>query len=181
MRSPTYLTIIASYALIVQARNDTLVHGWQTEPNGRGTWSILWSCLATIFICTWSALHLKVPEKHGQWRLFFHKMRLMLVAAVAPEWILCRAAKNWVEARKVFNRLSAREESKWSMTHLQFAYVDGFCTWTPDGIERRCTLADLVKWIEKGEIEEPPISKKELQSRGKSDWIAKSIALSQIA
>lgn len=49
------------------AQNDTIVHGWVPEPQGRGTLSLLYSCLATILLCTWSVLHLQVPKRHGIW------------------------------------------------------------------------------------------------------------------
>ena len=34
---------------------------WQESPNGRGTMDIIWSCLFTVFICVWTAVHLNVP------------------------------------------------------------------------------------------------------------------------
>ena len=183
MHSPTCFTIVALHALTVQARNNTLVHGWQPEPDGRGTWSILWSCLVTIFLCTWSILHLDVPKKRGRWHLLSIKIMWMLVAAMTPEYILCEAARNWLSARKVFKkleRLSIGRESTWTMTHLQFAYAKGFWTCPPGGTGSPCKLAALVTLIEDGEIEEPPIPEEELQSRGESDWIVKSVAISQI-
>lgn len=61
------LVVFAACAGMAKAHNDTIVHGWQPEPDGRGSWSIVWSCLVTVFLCTWSALHLKVPKQHGSW------------------------------------------------------------------------------------------------------------------
>lgn len=34
---------------------------WVDPPTGRGTWSILGSCLSTLFLCVWKSLHLNVP------------------------------------------------------------------------------------------------------------------------
>jgi hypothetical protein len=34
---------------------------WQDSPNFRGTMDIIWSCLFTVFICVWTAVHLNVP------------------------------------------------------------------------------------------------------------------------
>ena len=62
MAQLTGLGVIAGWAGLVQARNETIVHGWQPEPSGRGTWSIVWSCLTTVLLCSWSALHLPVPD-----------------------------------------------------------------------------------------------------------------------
>ncbi|KAI4240629.1 MAG: hypothetical protein L6R40_004996 [Gallowayella cf. fulva] len=101
------------------ARNDT-AHGrrdgWVSQPDGRGTFDILWSCLFTIFLCTWVSLHLNVPAGHEQYRhLFFRKMRWMVQAIMAPEFVLAFATGQKVEARKsvdLFKSLEiARENS----------------------------------------------------------------------
>ena len=60
------LLITLLTAAVVDARNDTIVHGWVSEPQGRGTTSIVYSCLGTVLICTWSVLHLDVPKRHGK-------------------------------------------------------------------------------------------------------------------
>lgn len=39
--------------------NDTV--NWQWEPNTRGTWSILSTCILTLLLCFWSAVHLNLP------------------------------------------------------------------------------------------------------------------------
>ena len=54
--------VVAACIGRAQARNDTIIHGWQAEPSGRGTWSIVWKCVVTVLLCTWSALHLEVPN-----------------------------------------------------------------------------------------------------------------------
>ena len=74
MTQITRLVVIAAWAGLAQARNETIVHGWQPEPSGRGTWSIVWSCLTTVLLCTWSALHLPVPD----WRTVHSDIRSWL-------------------------------------------------------------------------------------------------------
>ena len=171
--------VIAVCVLNVQARNDTLVHGWIPEPPGRGTWSIIWSCLATIFICTWSALHLDVPKRHGRWYLVFRKIRWMLVAVVAPEFVLAGAAENFFEARDRSRFLVARHP-EWTMTHMQFAQAHGFRSRTPEGNELECRPRQLQEFIEKDKIDGPSISIEELQARGKNNWVTQLIAVLQI-
>ena len=41
---------------------DLLQHGWASQPNNRGTLDILWSCLFTVFLCTWVMLFLNLPR-----------------------------------------------------------------------------------------------------------------------
>lgn len=182
MFSPTLLISVALYFHTVQARNDILIHGWAPEPSGRGTWSILWGCLATIFICTWSALHLDVPKKHGRWYLFFRKLGWMFIAVMAPEAIVALAAKNFFNARDLSNHLHSQGHQTWTLVHTQFAYANGFRTRTPLGeeSESKCEPEQLRNLIERRDIDGPPISEDELKSRGKSDWVIKLIAVAQI-
>ena len=171
---------IAIWILDVQARDETLVHGWTPEPAGRGTWSILWSCLATIFICTWSALHLDVPNHHGVWYLLFRKLRWMFIAATAPEVILFNAADNFFGARDLSKYLVERGNREWTLTQTQFAFAGGFWIWTQHGEKSNCSPDQLRTFIEHDDIDGPSISVEELRSRGKSDWVVKLIAVLQI-
>jgi hypothetical protein len=44
-------------------------HGsWVPEPKTRGSWGILSSCIVTISLCVWTAVHLNIPE-HTKKRL----------------------------------------------------------------------------------------------------------------
>lgn len=172
--------VIAIWVLNVQARDEMLVHGWTPEPSGRGTWSILWSCLATIFVCIWSALHLEVPNYHGRWYLTIWKVLWMLSAAMAPEFILGTSAENFFKARALSKHLRTHGHRGWTLTHMQFAFAGGFWTRTPQREESKCEPGLLRTLIEKGDVDGPPISEEELTSRGKSDWIIKSIAILQI-
>lgn len=76
------------------------VHGWISEPNGRGTASLLHGCLFTIFICTWTALHMNIPSR--KWSIskrFFRKLGYMSMAIIAPEFIFAMAAEGFFTAR----------------------------------------------------------------------------------
>lgn len=177
MSSFSRLIVVMIWVLNVEARNATLVHGWIPEPEGRGTWSIVWSCLATVFICTWSALHLDVPTRHGRWYLFFRKVGYMLGAVMAPELILGEAASGFYVARFFWKRLNKQGDKRWTRTHIRFARANGFSTDTPsDGV----SIYRLIELIKEGAIDGPPISEDELASRGKTDGVIKLIAVLQI-
>ena len=82
------------------------VYGWISEPKGRGTASLLSSCLLTIFLCTWSALHINIPSsKSTLSERFFYKLRLTLVAIIAPEFIVGVALGEFFSVRDLM-RLS---------------------------------------------------------------------------
>ena len=164
----------------IQAKGGALLHGWTPEPDGRGTWSILWSCLATIFICTWSVLHMDVPTYHGQSFLFLRRLKRMFIAVVAPEVLLYASAESFFHARSLLKELNQRGGQDWTVTHTQFACTDGFWVRTPQGAGEACFPEELRTLVENGNLVHPPISAEELTSRGKSDWIVKLVALIQI-
>ena len=170
----------ALWAEVAQAKNETLIHGWAPEPDGRGTWSLLWSCLATIFICTWSVLHSDVPENHDPWDLYSEKIIFMLLTVIAPEWALVYAAERFFEARELSNHLGRQGKHDWTLTHAQFAFADGFWIHPLQGSDKVCKARELTELIESGAIKGPSISEEELKSRGKSDWISKLVAILQI-
>jgi len=69
--------------------------GWHPEPNFRGTFQILSTCLITIGLCVWTAVHLNVPEydKHKKkaWpsRQFWRKVGWLVIDVFAPELVSC--------------------------------------------------------------------------------------------
>ena len=68
------------------ALRDTIVPPWMPDPNGRGTWSLLYSCAFTTVFCVWTAIHLNMPA-HGETKKqhFLRKMKWVLLAIVAPQ------------------------------------------------------------------------------------------------
>ena len=173
--------LFAIWTGIASANNKTIIHGWVPEPDGRGTWSIVWSCLVTIFICTWSVLHLDVPKRHGWWYLFFRKFGWMLLTALAPEWILFSAVEDCLQARSLLRRLVTHGGDGWTLEHAEFAVAGGLRVKSPESDEiMPKRIESLRKAVESGQIKEPPISKEELISRSKSDGVVKLIALLQI-
>lgn len=160
----------------------TTLRGWVPKPDGRGTWSILWSCLVTIFICTWSALHLNVPKPRHSWSfLIVRKVMWSLAAATAPEYILWTSANDYFRARKTLRYLTLKQKQQdWTMTHILFAFAGGFWVRTPNGQESKCHPKQLRDLIINNSIGGPPILQDELKSRAKADWTVKLIAILQI-
>lgn len=60
---------------------------WQPEPNVRGTWSLLFSCIITIGLCAWTALHLNIPEHNRSGRERLRKLKWLLLGLLAPETV----------------------------------------------------------------------------------------------
>lgn len=178
----TVLLIFAYWVATVRTRNDTLEHGWVPEPTGRGTWTILWTCLSTIFICTWAVLHLDVPiREHGQAYRSVRKIRHMFGITIAPELYLATAADEFFGAQALTKLLRERGYQGWTLTHTQFAFANGFHVGAPGGkASSVCSPERLRILIGHRRIDGPPISENELKSRGGSDSIIKFVAIMQI-
>jgi len=73
--------------------------GWVLESPGRGTLSIIFSCLSTIFLCTWVVLHARVCRSRVLHRL--HKGALLLKTIIAPEFIAVEGLQEWSQAQRM--------------------------------------------------------------------------------
>jgi len=72
-----------------------------TEPQGRGTWGILFSCTTTFGFCVWTAVHPNViPDISDSYRLFY-KGILMVISIINPEGIAVFAYGQLAAARKL--------------------------------------------------------------------------------
>ena len=68
--------------------------------NDRSVWDILWSCLATIFACSWVSVHPNIPgPNESRWRILLRRLELMFWAVVGPEIIISWAFRQWLGAR----------------------------------------------------------------------------------
>ena len=116
--------------------------GYVGEPNGRGTSSIVLSCLLTLILCVWSALHLNVPGRsQSLLEELWLSTRWVIAGIYAPELVVFTAWRQWSSARILqsliedhisleakeggLQRASARKH-KWTMTHSFFACTGGF-------------------------------------------------------
>ena len=65
----------------------------------RSIWDILWSCLATIFACSWVSIHPNIPgPNESQRRIFLRRLELMFWAVVGPEMVIAWAFRQWLGA-----------------------------------------------------------------------------------
>src|SRR5882762_3293768 len=78
----------------------------------RSIWDILWSCLATIFACSWVSIHPNIPAPNeSSRRIFLRRLELMFWAVIGPEMIITWALRQWLGARH-FEKLYKGEQSK---------------------------------------------------------------------
>ena len=63
-----------------------LVH-WEPSPNTRGTFDILSTCIITLLLCVWTAVHLNVPPPGSVWQPRLRKGGWLILALLAPEMV----------------------------------------------------------------------------------------------
>ena len=67
----------------------------------RTVWDIPWSCLATIFVCSWVSVHPNIPgPNESSWRINLRRLELMFWAVIVPEMIITWAVRQWSGARR---------------------------------------------------------------------------------
>lgn len=158
--------------------------GWVSQPNGRGTFDILWSCLFTIFLCTWVSLHLNVPSMHETYRhQFSRKLRWMLQAIIAPEFVLVLAAGQKVEANRSVQDFKTLElpsgYEKWTVRHGFYANMGGFVLQPPDSAAFPINSKQLHWLIKRRYVDYPTMTAKEVWDKSKADGFQKSLTCLQ--
>ncbi|KIM22980.1 hypothetical protein M408DRAFT_78246 [Serendipita vermifera MAFF 305830] len=149
--------------------------------------NILWSCLSTIFLCTWMAIHpnvhFKAEKPDQRWferwlwdplhDFVTYKLPLFLWALLVPEYLLAWAVRQYMQAGVISN------EGKipgWTRTHGHFMIMGGFHLFRIDEIPV-CPLKFEDVPVDILEIIAP--TETELKDRGKSDVLTKFIVLVQ--
>ena len=92
----------------ITALNHEQAPSWVKEPDGRGTWSLVYGCIFTIFLCVWTAVHVNTPPDfvRPQWR-WARKLGLVTLAVVWPDLILYIAFRERQEAGELEKYLNA--------------------------------------------------------------------------
>ncbi|KAL8636860.1 MAG: hypothetical protein Q9228_005800 [Teloschistes exilis] len=185
------LLAVASFVFVeaAEASNGTSQDrrdGWVSQPNGRGTFDILWSCLFTIFLCTWVSLHLNVPAAHeNYWHQFCRKMRWMVQAIMAPEFVLAFATGQKVEARRsveLFKDLDLPAHCpKWTIRHAFYANMGGFVLQPRESSSFPVNSKQLHWLIQRRYVDYPTMTADEVWDKSKADGFQKSLTCLQTA
>ncbi|KAK0229395.1 hypothetical protein EDD85DRAFT_145535 [Armillaria nabsnona] len=104
--------------------------------------SIIWSCLATIFACTWLAVHPNVPGRNittkGTISCVIERAKIIVVTILAPEVIIAWASEQFIVAWRLHHRkynfmaseiypwTEQKDESKLTLAHGFLLSMGGF-------------------------------------------------------
>ncbi|KAJ6565522.1 hypothetical protein DFH09DRAFT_1363750 [Mycena vulgaris] len=141
--------------------------------NCRRLFDIIWGCLTTIFACTWVSVHPNVPPPNQSWpALLWRRLRMMVIAVIAPELMVGFAARQLFVAWRLSNEFNL------TFTHGFFFSMGGFMSQNGHPITTLKQLEDpllgpeylsAIRKVKVGDI----------TARSKGDALSKGIALMQ--
>ena len=145
----------------------------------RSIYNILWSCLSTIFACTWIAVHPNIPAPDdSHWAVLRRRLVIMGYFLLTPEFVIMWAARQHFDARCLTEK-HEKNHMGWTRAHSFFLIMGGF-TLHEEGKPVRVLVAkELEELSEAGKIKWPTITKEEIADRSKGDYLSKTIVLFQ--
>ncbi|KAJ7700322.1 hypothetical protein B0H17DRAFT_907298, partial [Mycena rosella] len=142
--------------------------------NCRRLFDIVWGCLTTIFACTWVSVHPNVPPPNQTFlSLLWRRLQMMLVAVIAPELMVCFAARQFLTARW-FSKI----EFGVSITHGFFFSMGGFVSWIGHPIATKKQIEDPLLGPEYLSAIKK-IDTEDIMDKSKGDALSKGVALVQ--
>jgi hypothetical protein len=82
--------------------NEQIAPAWMPPATVRGTVDILYTCLFTITLCVYTAIHINVPPRGAsrRWR-YLKKVKWTTIGVFAPELVLITAWYQFHQARRL--------------------------------------------------------------------------------
>ena len=91
-----------------ESQDSTIKQGWTSQPDGRGTLDIIWSCVLTMSLCSWSILCMNLPaQKETRMQILWRKLALTALGVLCPEIIFELAVGQWLSARRSMTDINA--------------------------------------------------------------------------
>ncbi|TDL17938.1 hypothetical protein BD410DRAFT_775534 [Rickenella mellea] len=145
--------------------------------NCRTTSDIIWSCLTTIFACTWVAIHPNIPAPYESlFEIGLRRLGIVIMALIAPELVILWAMKQWIISRRLAKEHHAEG---WTQTHGFFALMGGFMLCSGDKALYTLTPEKLDELSKDGKIAFPKITREEIEDKSKGDIISKGFVIIQ--
>ncbi|KAF9008029.1 hypothetical protein BDQ17DRAFT_1237368, partial [Cyathus striatus] len=146
--------------------------------NQRSMMDIVWGCMSTIFLCTWSSVHMNIPApKEESWKILWRRLNTIYWTLIAPELVLFFAMNQWFGARKLWRRY--RPPRHWTIKHAHFLQMGGF-QYRGGHITTVLYPDQFHDHLNKGEITFPNISAEDIADKSKTDGLSKTILFSQV-
>ncbi|KAK0611719.1 hypothetical protein B0T14DRAFT_334205 [Immersiella caudata] len=162
---------------------EALLWGWQSAPDQRGTIDILWSCLATTFLCSWSCVCLNLPPPDSTpTQGLMQRIRWQLFTIFFPEVTVSLAAEQWESANqgvKKFRDLGY-DDTFFNHKHAFFVDMGGILLQSPAFPAFPIDSQQLAYLVEHGYLSMPAIADDDIADKSKADNFARALAAVQI-
>ncbi|KAI9699083.1 MAG: hypothetical protein M1836_003272 [Candelina mexicana] len=170
----------SSDSVIDNTEHSPLVQGWTPSPDGRGTIDIIWSCVLTVSLCSWSVLCLNFPAPgDSYWQKTRRKFYLTGLGIVGPEFIFQIALGQWVSACRSVKDFQQLGYHDWSMTHAFFANMGGFILHSPDCPSFPVTARQIQYLVEHDYMPYPSIERMVLTDKNEENAFIRLVTIGQ--
>ena len=147
--------------------------------DSQSIYGILWSCLSTIFACSWITVHPNMPALgDSQWAILRRRLAIMAYFLLTPEFVILWAVRQHFVACNL-TKWHATKYLGWTWAHSFFLIKGGFMLHKRGKPVRVLEARDLEELLEAGKITWPTITKEEIVDRSKGDYLSKTIVLFQ--
>ncbi|QPC70229.1 hypothetical protein HYE68_000981 [Fusarium pseudograminearum] len=158
--------------------------GWVPEDANRGTWSLITSCLFTIAICTWTAIH---PRIHVSRRLRLkHKFYQLIKAILAPEMVCLESLQELLQARRAVRRCAHATDKEFKTIHGFYLCMMGVRYKSGNDGGYRTLWPGQYAWLLNNSLvswkdhKNWGLSKEDISDKNKADGLVKLAALLQV-
>jgi len=168
---------------ITQRGEEDIIHGWRSSPDTRGTGDILWSCLLTIFLCTWTSICVNVPPLKSTTRgQLARKLLVFFEALCGPEFIFHTALGQYKAAKRSIQDFADIGHLGWTLRHGFFADMGGFVLHPTDFVPFPINVNQLHYLVAHGYIDYSTVhlSLGEINDRNKFDGMSRLLSFSQL-
>lgn len=150
------------------------IHGWVHEPNGRGTFEILWTCIQTVVLCAWVSVCVNIPAPgFGAWDVVRDKFHFVLLTLLGPEIVIIIAYGQYLSAKSSVAQFGASNYKNWTMIHAFYADMGGIIVRPPDWKQFPVDTKQLHYLVTRDYMDFPDLTTEEIQARGKTDKLAR--------
>ena len=164
---------------------DEKLVGWVPESSGRGTLSLIITCLFTTFLCTWAVIHPRVIR--GPRRRIFHKLALFLKTIIAPEFIAVEGLQEWSQVRKTIERCEDVTKGEMKLAHDQAFYIGMLAVRYRTERGEKVIWPNQYQWLLKQRLTDWQthqfwdLSEENIRDKSNADTIVKAFALLQVS
>ncbi|RPB08409.1 hypothetical protein P167DRAFT_512310 [Morchella conica CCBAS932] len=176
---------------------------YRAEPQGRGTMGLILSCLITLTLCVWTAIHLNINVDPSPGKKLRRKALWLFIGLFAPELVLWAAFEQWRNARAILRFLKNESmaatdeengqclefkkdsvEEDFGLESAFFAVMGGYTLgpWkTSRGGLLTLTPKGLIYLLSEGMIIPSDLAKLkgDILDKGKADFLAKFVVCAQ--